>query len=188
MASTEVWDAHLVLEAEEARPAAEHERVVGGDDGDDVDALCLALVVLLKDRREVVRVAGGLGCGVGGARGRSRRDGGTHGERAGDGDEDDLLALPLVRAQLRRCARRAAIALSRAGTGEIVSDRAHRGISLAGARTDAARGVVLELGGVGDVGEGARGDGVADLDAGHGAWRGVCAGLEGRGGDLARER
>ena len=27
----------------------------------------------------------------------------THGERAGDGDEDDLLALPLVRAQLDRC-------------------------------------------------------------------------------------
>lgn len=54
--------------------------------------------------------------------------------------------------------------------------------------TDAARGVVLELGGVGDVGEGARGDGVADVDAGHDAWRGICAGLEGGGGGLAGER
>lgn len=35
--------------------------------------------------------------GAGTGRGR------THRERAGDGDEDDLLALPLVRAQLDRC-------------------------------------------------------------------------------------
>ena len=32
--------------------------------GDDVDALCLELVVLLEERREVVRVAGGLENGV----------------------------------------------------------------------------------------------------------------------------
>ncbi len=51
---------HLVLETEEARPAAEDKSVVGGDDGDDIDALRLELVVLLKERREMVRVARGL--------------------------------------------------------------------------------------------------------------------------------
>ncbi len=34
-------------------------------------------------------------------------------------------------------------------------------------RTDTARAAVRELGGVGDVDEGARGDRVADFDAGH---------------------
>ena len=49
--------AHLVLETEEARPAAEDEGVVRGENGDDVNALRLKLVVLLEERREVVRVA-----------------------------------------------------------------------------------------------------------------------------------
>ena len=52
---------HLVLEPEEAGPAGEHEGVVGGYDGYDVDALRLELVNLLEVRREVVRVARRLG-------------------------------------------------------------------------------------------------------------------------------
>ena len=49
--------AHLVLETEEARPAAEDEGVVRGENGDDVNTLRLELVVLLEERREMVRVA-----------------------------------------------------------------------------------------------------------------------------------
>ena len=49
--------AHLVLEAEEAGPAAEDEGVVRGENGDDVNTLRLELVVLLEERREVVRMA-----------------------------------------------------------------------------------------------------------------------------------
>lgn len=102
---------HLVLQPQEAGPPALDERVVGGDDGDDVDALGLELVDLLQERRQVVHVAGRLHIrawisdnSVQDVRhGRSRVGGRTHGERAGDGDEDDLLALPLVRAQLDRC-------------------------------------------------------------------------------------
>ena len=48
---------HLVLEPEEAGPAGEHEGVVGGNDGDDIDALRLEFVNLLEVGREVVRVA-----------------------------------------------------------------------------------------------------------------------------------
>ena len=48
---------YLVLETEEAGPAGEHEGVVGGNDGDDVDALRLELVNLLEVGREMVRVA-----------------------------------------------------------------------------------------------------------------------------------
>ncbi len=51
---------HLILETEETRPPAEDERVVRGDNGDHVDTLCLELVVLLEERRQVVRVAGRL--------------------------------------------------------------------------------------------------------------------------------
>ena len=60
---------HLVLEPGRARPAAHDERVVRGDDRDDVDALRLEGVVLLEVRREVVHVAGGL---AGSASARSR--------------------------------------------------------------------------------------------------------------------
>ena len=45
------------MEAEEARPAAEDEGVVRGENGDDVNTLRLELVVLLEERREVVRMA-----------------------------------------------------------------------------------------------------------------------------------
>ena len=48
---------HLVLEAEEARPAAEDEGVVRGENGDDVNTLRLELVVLRDERRQVLRVA-----------------------------------------------------------------------------------------------------------------------------------
>ena len=89
----------LILETEEARPAAEHERVVGGDDGDDVDALRLELVVLLQVRREVVHVARRL-AGAGSARSVVRGRVGTHREGAGYGEEHNLLPLPLVRGEL----------------------------------------------------------------------------------------
>lgn len=48
---------HLVLQPQEARPPALDERVVGSDDGDDVDALGFELVDLLQERRQVVHVA-----------------------------------------------------------------------------------------------------------------------------------
>ncbi len=51
---------HLILETEEPRPSAEDERIVRGDNSDHVDALRLELVVLLEERRQVVRVAGRL--------------------------------------------------------------------------------------------------------------------------------
>ena len=61
IASVHEWmktqNAHLILQAEEARPSAKDERVVGGDHCDHVDALRLELVVLLEEGREVVRVA-----------------------------------------------------------------------------------------------------------------------------------
>ena len=50
-------ETHLVLEAEETGPAAEDEGVVRGENGDDVNTLRLELVVLLEERREMVRVA-----------------------------------------------------------------------------------------------------------------------------------
>ena len=50
-------EAHLVLETEETRPAAEDEGVVRGENGDDVNTLRFELVVLLEERREMVRMA-----------------------------------------------------------------------------------------------------------------------------------
>jgi hypothetical protein len=70
--------ADLVREAGRARPAGHDVRVVRGDDGDDVDALRLERVVLLQVPGQVVRVA-------------RRR------ERAGDGEQHDLLARPCGR-------------------------------------------------------------------------------------------
>jgi hypothetical protein len=49
--------AHAVLEALGARPAAHDERVVRGDDGDDVDGLVLKRVVVLHEPGHVLRVA-----------------------------------------------------------------------------------------------------------------------------------
>ena len=51
---------NLILETLETCPPAHHERVVGREDGDGVDALCLELVVLFEVGREVVRVASRL--------------------------------------------------------------------------------------------------------------------------------
>ncbi len=50
----------LVLKTNSLGPAAQHESVIGSNDRDDVDALCLESVVLLDEWREVVYVAGRL--------------------------------------------------------------------------------------------------------------------------------
>lgn len=51
---------YLVLKPFESSPAAHDELIVGGKDDDNVYAFCLELVVLLKEGREVLRVASGL--------------------------------------------------------------------------------------------------------------------------------
>ena len=56
-ARRETVSAHLVLQSEETRPATLDERVVGSDNGDDVNALGLELVRLLEEGWQVVRVA-----------------------------------------------------------------------------------------------------------------------------------
>lgn len=48
---------HLILDALDARPAGEHEGVVGGEHGDDVDALGLEGRDVLNVRGQVVHVA-----------------------------------------------------------------------------------------------------------------------------------
>ena len=49
--------ADLIFGAHHTCPSAHDEGVVRGDDGDDIDALGLELLVLLKVRREMVDVA-----------------------------------------------------------------------------------------------------------------------------------
>lgn len=51
---------YLVSDTLDTRPAAQDEGVVVGDDGDDVDALCLELVEFGGVGWQVVGVAGGL--------------------------------------------------------------------------------------------------------------------------------
>ena len=140
------------------RPAAEHEGVVGGEDGDHVDALLLELVVLLRVGREVVGVARGLARRVSAlSRGGARKY--TYRERSRDGEDDDLLALEGVGGQLRGYAR----------VGSVCAAARPRG-----RRTGTARGVRFELGRVVDGGELASGDDVADLDVDHSCY--VCFG------------
>ena len=50
----------LVFETEGLGPTAHDERIVGGDDGNEVDTLALELVEFLEVRGEVVNVACGL--------------------------------------------------------------------------------------------------------------------------------
>jgi hypothetical protein len=94
-------EADLILAPFETRPAAHDEEVVRGDDGDHVHALGLELVVPLEERREVVRVTRRLRIPL--MSGFSHRCESAHGERAGDSEQHDLLALPLVRVHLARC-------------------------------------------------------------------------------------
>lgn len=51
---------HLIAQSLHAPPAAHDERVVRSNDGEDVDALRLKLVVFLEEGREVADVAAGL--------------------------------------------------------------------------------------------------------------------------------
>jgi hypothetical protein len=51
---------YLVLKPFESCPAAHDELIVGGKDDDIVHALCLELLVLLEEGREMLRVASGL--------------------------------------------------------------------------------------------------------------------------------
>lgn len=89
--------AHLVLEAEDAAPAAEHEGVVRGENRDHVDALGLELVDLREVWGRVVRVARRLpyivvSTCVYSMIGMAL----AHREGAGDGEDEDLLALPRI--------------------------------------------------------------------------------------------
>lgn len=56
--------AYLVLETESLCPTAHDERVVGGDDGNEVNTLALELVEFLEVRGEVVNVTCGLEDGL----------------------------------------------------------------------------------------------------------------------------
>jgi len=80
----------LVFEALDTRPAAQDERVVGGDDDDDIDSLGLELVVLLDVRRQMVHMTSG-------------------GEGSGNSKEDDLLPLPVIGGECRGDSARKAI-------------------------------------------------------------------------------
>lgn len=51
---------NLILDALDTEPAAQNEGVVGRDDGNGIDALCLELVVFCDIWREMANVAGGL--------------------------------------------------------------------------------------------------------------------------------
>lgn len=52
--------AYLASNTERSSPSAHNEGVVGADDGNGVNTLCLELVVLLEVRGEMVGVAGRL--------------------------------------------------------------------------------------------------------------------------------
>jgi hypothetical protein len=60
----EIVGFYLVTDVLHTGPAAEDKGVVGGDDGDGVDALGLDLVVLFEVGREMVGVARGLRVGM----------------------------------------------------------------------------------------------------------------------------
>ena len=77
--NAEMGDTHEVLSRHlvDLAPSAHDPAVIERDDGDDVDALTLQLLDVLNVRRQVVGLA-------------ARREG------ARDGDEHDLLALPLL--------------------------------------------------------------------------------------------
>jgi hypothetical protein len=74
---------YTVLEALNTRPSAHDEGIVCGNDGDDINTFRLELVVLLDIAGQVLGVA-------------------RRGECAGDGEDDDLLALPRVGGKLGR--------------------------------------------------------------------------------------
>ena len=78
--NAEIGDTHEVLSRHlvDLAPSAHNPAVIGRDDGDDVDSLVLQLLDVLDVRRQVIGLA-------------ARREG------ARDGDEHDLLALPLLR-------------------------------------------------------------------------------------------
>ena len=52
---------HLIFQPRHFGPSTHHERVVGGEDGDDVDAFLLEFVELLEVGWEVSDVACALG-------------------------------------------------------------------------------------------------------------------------------
>jgi hypothetical protein len=71
----------LILELVNAGPSAHDKSIVGGENSDDIDTLGLDLIVLLDVAREMVRVA-------------------YWREGTGNGEEDDILALPGGRGEL----------------------------------------------------------------------------------------
>lgn len=74
---------YLILNPKRPSPSAHDKRIVCSNDSDDIDTLGLKLVVLCDVRRDMVRVAIGR-------------------ERAGNGEEDNFLALPLIGLQRSR--------------------------------------------------------------------------------------
>ena len=53
------WE-YLILKSLKSCPSTHDERIVGSKNGDDVHALCFELVILLQERREVLRVTSRL--------------------------------------------------------------------------------------------------------------------------------
>lgn len=74
---------YLILNPKRPPPSAHDKGIICSNDNDDIDALSLKLVILCNVRRDMVRVAIGR-------------------ERAGNGEEDNFLALPLIRLQRSR--------------------------------------------------------------------------------------
>lgn len=147
--------AHLILHMLHTRPAAEDEGVVGGEDGDNIDALALELVDVGNVGWEVVGVAGGLGT-------RYTRQGRPDYLRFGrrltvkaPGTAKITTFLPFQASVVNLVA---------------IGDYQHTRMMCRKWReilTNTARKPILELRGVRDCGELALGDSVSDLDADH---------------------
>lgn len=94
---------NLVFETLEAAPTAHDEGIVGSYHSNDIDSLFLEFVVLLKVRRQVVRVAGRL-IGRGTFKpSRTSSQENTNRKCTRNGDYHDLLSLPFIGTQGNGC-------------------------------------------------------------------------------------
>lgn len=155
-------NAYLVLETESLCPTTHDEGVVSSNDGNKVDTLALELIEFLEVGREVVNVTCRLisiQCET-----RTDRDNryiqlNSYGESSWDGEENDLLSLPLISGVLDgyKWKIESEISFDRGRSRRLAETRR--------LRTDTTSGEAVGLGSVRNVGEGTRGDNVADFDS-----------------------